>query len=68
MPEAYKLKYLEICENEDIVYEFVNNWNILSNKNAFMSKEEKIKQLEYIRKKDFKLYQVMKEDINAELY
>ena len=68
MPEKYKLKYLEICENEKLVYEVIDQWNIFLNKNAFASKEEKLEKIEFIKNKDFRLYQVMKEDINAGLY
>lgn len=68
MPEKYKLKYLEICENEDLVYEVVDKFNVFLNRNVVVSKEEKIEKLELIKNKDFKLYQAMKEDINAGLY
>lgn len=68
MPEKCKLKYLKICENEDLVYEVIDKWNVFLNQNVILSKEEKLKKLELIKNKDFKLYQAMKEDINAELY
>lgn len=68
MPEKCKLKYLEISENEDLVYEIIDKWNVLLNKKVLLSKEEKIRELEQIKNKDFKLYQSMKEDIYAGLY
>lgn len=68
MPEECKLKYLKICENEDLVYEIIDKWNDFLNKKILFSKEEKIKELEQIRNKDFKLYQSMKEDIDGGLY
>lgn len=68
MPEKCKLKYLRICENEDLVYEIIDKWNVFLNKKVFFSKEEKIEELEQIRNKDFKLYQSMKEDIDVGLY
>ncbi|MCI8777680.1 MAG: hypothetical protein HFI86_03330 [Bacilli bacterium] len=68
MPENCKLKYLEICQNEDLVYEIIDRWNILLNKNIFNSKEEKIEKLEQVKNIDFELYKAMRDDINAELY
>lgn len=68
MPEKIKLKYIQICENEDLVYETIDKWNVYLNQNIFLSKEEKLSQIESIKNKDIKLYQAMKEDINAELY
>ncbi len=68
MPEKCKLKYLKICDNEDLVYEVIDKWNLFLNQNIFVSKEEKLKKIEEIKNKDFKLYQAMKEDINARLY
>ncbi len=68
MPEKCKLKYLKICENEDLAYEIIDKWNVYLNQNIFTSKEEKLKKIENIKSKDLKLYQAMKEDIDAELY
>lgn len=68
MPENCKLKYLEICQNEDLVYEIIDRWNILLNKNVFNSKEEKIEKLEQVKNIDFELYKAMRDDINASLY
>lgn len=68
MPEKYKLKYLNICDNENLVYEIIDEWNILLSKNIFSSKEEKLKKLESIKEKDFNLYQIMKGDINNGSY
>lgn len=68
MPEECKLKYLEICENEDLAYEVIDKWIVFLNQNIFASKEEKLKKVEDIKSKDFKLYQTMKEDIDAGLY
>ena len=68
MPENCKLKYLEICQNEDLVYEIIDRWNIILNKNIFNSKEEKIEKLEQVKNIDFELYKAMRDDINAELY
>ena len=68
MPENCKLKYLRICENEDLVYEIIDKWNVLLNQKVIFSKEEKLEELEQIRNKDFKLYQSMKEDIDAGSY
>ncbi len=68
MPEKCKLKYIEICENEDLVYEVVDKWNVFLNQNIGISKDEKLGKLELIKNKDFKLYQAMKEDISDGLY
>lgn len=68
MPEKCKLKYLEICEDADLVYEVVDKWNLFLTHNMIMSKEEKLEKLETIKSKNPNLYQAMKEDINAELY
>lgn len=68
MPEKCKLKYLRICENEDLAYEIFDKWIVFLNQNFFTSKEEKLNKIEDIKSKDFKLYQAMKEDINAGLY
>ena len=68
MPEKCKLKYLKICENEDLVYDVIDKWNAFLNQNFFASKEEKINKVKEIKNKDFKLYQAMKEDIDASLY
>lgn len=68
MPEKCKLKYLQICQNEDLVYEIIDKWNIFLNKKILFSKEEKLEELDKIRNKDFKLYQSMKEDIEGGLY
>lgn len=68
MLEKCKLKYLKISENEDLVYEIIDKWNVLLNKKVLLSKEEKIRELDQIKNKDFKLYQSMKEDIYAGLY
>lgn len=68
MPEKCKLKYLEICQNEDLVYEIIDAWNIFINKNNFVSKEEKLSKIEQVKNIDFELYKAMRDDINAELY
>lgn len=68
MPEKCKLKYLEICKNEDLVYEIIDAWNIFINKNNFVSKEEKLSKIEQVKNIDFELYKAMRDDINAELY
>ena len=43
MPEKCKLKYLKICNNEDLVYDVIDKWNLFLNQNTFVSKEEKLK-------------------------
>ncbi|MCI8467802.1 MAG: hypothetical protein HFI08_06435 [Bacilli bacterium] len=68
MPEKCKLKYLKICNNEDLVYDVIDKWNLFLNQNTFVSKEEKLKKLEEVKSKDSNLYQAMKEDIDARLY
>lgn len=68
MLEKCKLKYLEVCKNEDLVYEIIDQWNIFLNQNIFSSNEEKIEELEKIKNIDMKLYQSIKEDIDAGLY
>lgn len=68
MPEKCKLKYLEICQNEDLVYEVIDEWNVFFIKNIFNSKNEKLANLERIKDKDFNLYKAMRDDINAGLY
>lgn len=39
MPEKCKLKYLEICQNEYLVYEIIYARNIFINKNNSVSKK-----------------------------
>ena len=68
MSEKCKLKYLKICNNEDLVYDVIDKWNLFLNQNTFVSKEEKLKKLEEVKSKDSNLYQAMKEDIDARLY
>ncbi len=68
MPEKCKLKYLKICNNEDLVYDVIDKWNLFLNQNTFVAKEEKLKKLEEVKSKDSNLYQAMKEDIDARLY
>lgn len=68
MPEKCKLKYLEICQDEDLVYEIIDEFNLFLQQNPFCSTEEKLDKLEKIKYKDFHLYQVIKEDINARIY
>ena len=68
MPELCKLKYLKICNNEDLVYDVIDKWNLFLNQNTFVAKEEKLKKLEEVKSKDSNLYQAMKEDIDARLY
>ena len=68
MPENCKLKYLKICNNEDLVYDVIDKWNLFLNQNTFVAKEEKLKKLEEVKSKDSNLYQAMKEDIDARLY
>jgi hypothetical protein len=68
MPEKCKLKYLKICNNEDLVYDVIDKWNLFLNQNTFVAKEEKLKKIEEVKSKDSNLYQAMKEDIDARLY
>lgn len=68
MPEKCKLKYLTICKNYDLVYTIADEWNVFLQQNPFSSMEGKLKKLESVKNRDFNLYQVMKEDINAGLY
>lgn len=68
MPEKYKIKYRNLCNNIDKFYEIIDEWNIFLISNPSLTQEDKLNKLEEIKDIESDIYNAMKEDINAKFY
>lgn len=68
MNENFKLKYRKLCNNIDLFYKIMEEWNAYLTNNPLASLKEKLQKLDKIKEIEPKLYQAMQEDLYAERY